>query len=357
MAEECADLSRKECIELLMLVLGIKSGNASTCYNNYIKPTASNPSGVRVKQKIAGKLTKAKKERSNSAASYASTFSFKNKQEFINDELISRYIEFLAKLIAGEPFKHAYTTSGNRSWSCDSLPDAKIKYDWHGDYQTTAKKLRRFSAGLQASVKSKNQNEAFYWAMCILDWGGVQKSMHHVIRKYDSGLLCQSIKDSCSIMVGENYDLRRFDGADLFIDSGLTKIISLASDRSIILDSRVVAGMFLLATKIFTNRELSVLEKQFIFIGGKSTSKSAPSKRRETTQYKSEFVLEPIRNKVFPLQAHVNLVSNWILQTAIEIAKHKVDSSLSKLWDSSEEDLPRSVEAALFMIGADISAA
>lgn len=338
-ANDNLGLNRRGYLDLLQQSLDQMPATASTYYQKYLN------TGQKSQIQDTKPLKKATRDVINLG------FSSISKSEFVREPLIKKYISHVSSLVLGATFKHSY-----KDWSCQSFSEAKLKYYWHGSFEDNNKRLEHYSLGLKSALLSQDENQTLYWCIKILDWGKVYREcISFILIKFEQGTLCKTISDSISILDADNYQLEQFDQSNFRMDSGMTKIYSLGSKRSIILDSRVAAAMFMLASQIFTKDELRYLERKFIFIGGSSTSTKRASKRRETSSVKSLHILKPyLDTKQFPLQAHVNLLSNWILQQALENAESKNSASVEQTLGKNGGSL-RAIEAALFMVGADIS--
>jgi len=119
----------------------------------------------------------------------------------------------------------------------------------------------------------------------------------------------------------------------LRMDSGLTKIYALASEKSIIYDDRVGAALGLLSRKYLESINETEVPPELKFMRSNKSERN-PS----TTVFR--FPSRPVKSKksnapLFPRQAYSNLMANWIVT--------KLASELK--WSRHQ------VEAALFMIG------
>lgn len=281
-----------------------------------------------------------------------------NKQELLSIPEIRLYIDNLTKHISQDKrFYHEYeiehkawkAKSGN-TWSCTDLLNAKNNYWWHGNFNENKTQLDKLSKGIQASIENNDENKALYFSLRILEWGDVYKgSVKYILDAYEKKSLCSIIKSATGILDGNEYNIERFNQQDLRMDSGLTKIYSLASSFSVIYDSRVAAALTLLAYRSFSGNQIKEISKLNIFSRSQSVGKN--DKRGNIKGNKT------FGKKLNPgNQAHFNLVTNWILCEAIDQAIIANEKEVFKRWSVvSKNDLLRNVEAALFMIGSDIS--
>ena len=204
------------------------------------------------------------------------------------------------------------------------------------DFKSNHKALRSIADLLNAALRAKSEEKTFVAATRVLEWGQVYRgSIQWLISKYDQGKLVDSINDAVDVLTCNNAKdcLKRFDHSDLRMDSGTTKIFSLASGgKSIIYDDRVGAALGLLVIRYLNS----------ITIGIRPTSvpvelRFMRSDKKERNP-SNELYKFPRRGK-YPSQVHAlsNLRANWI--------NHSLAKKFSGVWD------PRKLEAALFMIG------
>jgi hypothetical protein len=277
--------------------------------------------------------------------------------DFTSVDGATGFVAHLAALIAGADFKHSYDVTfkawkkafGQQQWRCMNLIDAKDQYWWHGTFEENHQTLNDLSRNLKSSLARESNQDVLYNALRILEWGDVYKGcVSYLLNKYESGQLTSSINDAVTILDGSDYDLNRFDQRDLRMDSGLTKVYSLASERSIIFDSRVAAALSLIAHRFYDKEQRKKLKKLRAFACGSS---AGADKKRRTIRDKRVFsaLLTPEK------QAHFNLTTNWVLNSAVAEAQ-TMRGDLFKLWGvDNHQDLLRSVEASLFMVGSDIT--
>lgn len=218
-------------------------------------------------------------------------------------------------------------------WVVDHLSkeqDAELTNQYESDhtFSDNEKILSSLSEQIKHSLKEGDLDGVFFAAVRILDWGQVYRgSLKWLINKKLENTLVQSIQDALKILDGDSFNLlQRFDGKDLRMDSGTTKIFSLASKNSIIYDDRVGAGLGKLVVKYLDEYSIADLPKELKFMRSSNSDRN-PSKGK----YKF-----PTRGKSPSLiHAESNIKANWLLEAV------KTRTS----WDVRE------LEAALFMIG------
>lgn len=206
--------------------------------------------------------------------------------------------------------------------------DSIKQYESNHTFSDNEKILSSLGDQIKHSLKEGDQNGVFFAAVRILDWGQVYRgSLKWLINKKLDNTLIQSIQDALNILDGDSFNLlQRFDGKDLRMDSGTTKIFSLASKNSIIYDDRVGAGLGKLVVRYLEESLIPDLPADLEFMRSSNTDRN-PSKGK----YKF-----PTRGKSPSLiHAKSNIKANWLL----EEVKNRTS------WDI------RKLEAALFMIG------
>lgn len=279
------------------------------------------------------------------------------KNELYQLTYVEKFTNYLAQLITGnESFNHSFNiefTSWKKAcgakWDCDSLLSAKENYWWHGSYEKNDEKLRSLSINLENSLSEGNETDTLFWALRVLEWGDVYKGCTgYILDCFESKSLCTALKRAVSILDGDSYKLEDFTKGELRMDSGLTKIYSLASERSIIMDSRVAAAMTLIATRILNADERKEAKKLNLFACGTAQSSE---KKRSFINGKKVFsrYLSPSN------QAHHNLIANWLLDDAIKKSKLLNPSVMIDWGVTNDTEFLRAIEASLFMIGSDIS--
>lgn len=280
------------------------------------------------------------------------------KNEFKNINSVTVLVDKLTNLITGDqPFTHGYKIQhktwskqhGGQNWHVTSMLDARNQYWWFGDIAQNQAELNVLAANLKQSMYKGDENSTFVNVLKILDWGQVYKGcLSYVVTSFEKGKLISNLKDAIQILESDNVnELHRFDGSDLRMDSGMTKVFSLASHKSIIFDSRVASAITLIAYRFLTTQQLNELFDHNILSVGK-----APSGSKRHMIKGQKLLARQLGTGI--TQARYNLLGNWLLNESIDSIPDfdKVKKNWGVL-DKSE--LLRNVEAALFMIGSDIS--
>jgi hypothetical protein len=285
-----------------------------------------------------------------------------NKKELLSNSVISKYVDYLSVLISGEQFAHAYQIThkswlknhkdkfqGSSIWSCNSLINARDKYWWFGGISENQAQLALLSQGIKTALANEDHHAVFLNTVKILDWGQVFRGcLSYVVEAHEKFKLTKVINESVALLESEESTSLDEFTKKLRMDSGMTKVYSLASHSSIIYDSRVASALTLIAYRVLSESEVQEISQFDLLAVG-----SAPSgNKRNRINGKS---LTARKLKPGKTQARYNLIANWLLGEAI-LRLDDVTKTCG-LWSvNDEKELLGHIEASLFMIGSDISA-
>jgi hypothetical protein len=207
-------------------------------------------------------------------------------------------------------------------------------------FEANAHVLEGMRARLQHALQARDRERVFLESVKVLDWGGVYKgSLRWVIERHESAELTSCIERAVSLLDGDSdHDLSVFN-SELRMDSGLTKIYALAGQRSVIYDDRVGAALALLAGRYLNSIRAHSIPEELGFVVG--AGKRCPMYRG--SRFPSRVRADGAAH------ARSNLHANWIIGAVVNRA--------DAIWGLT---IPcgkmRAIEAALFMIGYDVSA-
>lgn len=302
-----------------------------------------------------------------------------NRASYLKSEHVDGFVKFMAKLVDGSiEFEHHYVIKhpawlrhlGDRIgadhiFTINSLEDALNSYFWvvnegsageegaddhddcfaetghsvetaQNDYESNCIALKKIADSLCSALRENSEEKAFVAAVRVLEWGQVYRgSIKWLLSKYDQRRLVESINDARSILTSNDTQdrLERFDHVDLRMDSGTTKIFSLASSGdSIIYDDRVGAALGLLVIKYLKTLPEDMRPKTV-----PKELKFMRSNKKDRNPSEGAYKLPARGTHPSEIHAESNLRANWIIQSLL----HHVGGQ----WDA------RKIEAALFMIG------
>lgn len=292
-----------------------------------------------------------------------------NKTEYLALPEVAQFTEFLRSRLLSDDgqFAHAYEMeSRGRSvatipWSCDSIYDAFLKYDWRYSYRDphTGEKhtgssfdeservLSVLSKKLKKAVAERNSTEASYCCQIVLDWGGVlgssKKGNKRKLESFDgalAGYLAETklLFDSREARLTNKYlVLTEGKSFDVVMNAGFTKIYSILCEDFIIYDGRVGAALGLLVREFLEHQNDSkVLPDELAFHYGRAKNSKV---KRNPSRGSLKF---PGLSSSSPAHIRSNLKANWILQDLSQRGAGKFSTLKNPL---------RGIEAALFMIG------
>lgn len=288
-----------------------------------------------------------------------------NKTEYLALPEVAQFTEFLRSRLLSDDvqFAHAYEmeTRGRSEatipWSCDSIYDAFLKYDWRYSYQDprTGEKhtgrsfdeservLSLLSKKLRKAVSEKNSTEASYCCQMVLDWGGVLGGNKKKLESFDgalAGYLAETklLFDSREARLTNKY-LVSTEGKsfDVVMNAGFTKIYSILCEDFIIYDGRVGAALGLLVREFLEHQNDSKALPDALAFHYGSARNSKVNRNPSSDIFKF-----PGLRWTYPPHIRSNLKANWILQDLTRRGAGKFSTLKNPL---------RGIEAALFMIG------
>jgi hypothetical protein len=228
--------------------------------------------------------------------------------------------------------------------------ECSVVSQFHGvafDRESNEARLTELRKSLTCALRNSDAGMTFTAAMKILDWGQVYKgSVGWLIQNHESGELVKAIKRAIEILDGDLLsDATSFGKMPaLRMDSGMTKVYSLASERSIIYDDRVGAALGLIVTNFLKDNveHQCNADKDKVPEALKFMRSATPSRNPSL----GDFKFPP--KKSGALHAQSNLMANWMMC--------KVAGDLPSLWDKRElfEKL-QAMESALFMLGYGVA--
>jgi len=249
-----------------------------------------------------------------------------------------------------------FLSSSSNIWQVNTLREAFEKYYWPpGSYQNNLVEIPNFD-NFQDIHEEYKPLYLFHTSVDILSWGNVvsKGSVNWLLKAQKENLLEAYINDAVAVLLGENEEevLEAFkQGGKFLMNSGTTKIFSFYSKGlSIIYDGRVGASIGLLVKNYLIQNNYEILPEELAFMWGAdqgNTGKRNPSD--------GQFIFPELKSgqkNNSALHALMNLRANWILEAAIS----ECDESDWLMWGANNAgEFMRMVEAALFMLGADVS--
>ena len=304
-----------------------------------------------------------------------------NKQLYIEE--VSEFIDYFARLIAGEEFRHQFQLpaqseknkevhSQTRTYEgfeqflktdrwlfITNLEEAYKKYWWDKkNYQENKKILDELQHKIKAFHNKliRDPQECYELVKEVFDWGGVWNRNKNHVNKIVKKDLLQQIENGINEMTREVPNLDVFDKKRSRMNAGYTKYYSLACEEVIIYDGRVGAALGLI-TKEFLRQKLhsfpkapKVPEKLSFQWGRKGSEKTQGKQRirdRDSERNPSDELYKFSKLSGDRKWAQSNIRANWIIVEALRRAK-RINPEIT--WASEEIDI-RMIEAALFTIG------
>ncbi|MEJ8857749.1 hypothetical protein WKW79_24470 [Variovorax robiniae] len=285
-----------------------------------------------------------------------------NKKEYLAQA--EDFVDWLAKVLHDHEigFRHQRDLAGapHGSGIYRTLHDALLAYAWpakatqfevpevgsvrlegKASFERNHQELARLQQGLRAAMADA-EGDPFDWVAAILTWGGVytKKGNRGWVEANRSGLRA-AIEDTARALRQDSDD---FSGMpDLRFNSGFTKVYALLLDDFIIYDSRVAAALAWLVCK--WERDTGAKASELLRFGCLPANQGNLARTNPAT-IKIRRPDPILFRQILRADEHAqwNVRANWLLHAAFEKRDREACAFQS----------PREIEAALFMMGADL---
>lgn len=268
---------------------------------------------------------------------------------------IDDFAAWLARRWTQETFHHSYIErrtahskhkSADSTWSIDCLAEARAKYAWNGKtFEQNAIETQKLARDLLTALNASDHASALSASLDILKWGNVHRptkagerpSVQWLELAASKNELCNKIITGVTCLRQANTE--RFDGKDLAMDSGLTKVLSLADPEGklVIYDGRVGAALGYLARLFLTEKDCDHVPECLQFRWG--AAQTSGVNRNPSTQ---KLKFPGLWNGSAKHQAHARMMAT---------ASALIDKVCQQ---SNSGATSRDWEAALFMIGYEV---
>ncbi len=241
-------------------------------------------------------------------------------------------------------------------FSSFSLKDCFEKYSWMGrNYFQTDKLLNNLRGKLLTAIEAGDHLKAKEAAYEIYQWGGVRYKTRKGLnasgrwfeKAYEDKSLIAKLNESVDIL--ESGDLiEKFDGKNLIMNSGYTKVASLLSSTAcplIIMDGRVGAALGDLVVMLAETEGYTSVHPQLLFPWGaerQMRNETQPVIKRNPSSTNLKFPRLFGARKDF-LHAKAMWFGSCLLRQVV-----------LKLQDKGESVEVNKLEASLFMWGYDV---
>lgn len=179
-----------------------------------------------------------------------------NKHKYLQDPLVIDFCAFISQSIDQFSYKeHSYRhRKTHEEFSFSGLADAANKYVWNDEgLKDTLTRMDDLRRRLVPLIKEDQEHEAgaerelFGICLEIIEWGKVSGFALDIGKRFVSGDLLRTIRYAGEALGSDRGEVRIDDWGyaveKLPMDSGYTKIYSIASDSHVIYDSRVALAL------------------------------------------------------------------------------------------------------------------
>ena len=236
----------------------------------------------------------------------------------------------------------AWARTIDGKWSAVGLAAAVTKYAWSGkSFPENKVEFDRFAADLQSAIQRDSNSDVCAILREIMHWGGVdnkhrqKRTFEWIERNADE--ISVKLSNVVNLIKNERASLDSFDGADLIMNSTMTKIVSLADpeQKLVIYDGRVGGALGFFVARFAEEREIHQYDvaDQLLFAVDRE-----PKRTPDTNRIHFPALFGKARDRCHALM--VRRASQLIWQVAKEC-----------------QASPREIEAALFMWGYNVAGA
>lgn len=282
-----------------------------------------------------------------------------NQQQYTLQEPIPAFIEWMNDTCQEGNYKHEYYTMRPRGhWQCHSIFHAYEAYKWGfssfdphtglpvkgNTYAQSSDYLQRMSTGLKSAVTTEQEEKALQYCRAIMQWGGVLWRNEDALKRFTAhDPLTVRLIEMQQRLAPAAFTLSD-DMADMFINSGFSKIYSLLIDDFVIYDSRVGAALGLLVRKFCEESGLKYIPNVLKFAYADAPAVKGHTGPRNVRDAGTDHYKFPKLNNNVSKYINNNMRANWL----IKAIAHHPGNAFSTLPD---HERMRALEAALFMVG------
>ena len=157
----------------------------------------------------------------------------------------------------------AWSGAFDGKWMAVGLADAASKYARSGkSFSENKAELDRLATDLQSAIYRNSCKDVCYISRAIMHWGGVdnkhrqKRTFEWIERNADE--IAYKLSSAVNLIKDEWAPLNSFDGADLIMNSTMTKIVSLADpeQKLMIYDGRIGGALGFFVARFAEEREI-----------------------------------------------------------------------------------------------------
>jgi hypothetical protein len=279
---------------------------------------------------------------------------FMHKDEFLNLSQTKDFVKYFGDLITKKTNLNFVYSSG-RYESFDealsayrwpnkrvdiSTPDGVLVIGANSNFNENKIVLDKLGKGIKRSFEKNDTEAVAAWSQSIMVWGGVYTRRGNAAWLDENRLSINEYLRSSISVLNQDDDEAPLQMPNLRSNAGTTKIYSLLLPNFIIYDSRVSAALAWLVFQWAQKNSIDVADYlRFSCMRANSKRKKIRSPDEKIFKYFAA------TGKFHYRHAMWNLRANWVVEAALK-------------YSQAQDGIPidsRSIEAALFMLGADLS--
>ena len=287
------------------------------------------------------------------------------KSAYLQDPFVANFINWMSDNLDSDVFAHQYTDRrSGAAWSCGSLYDAYVHYQWPhpeisrlklpagSSFDSSSAVLGALCQNLNGALESPDNYESvLVAAVDVMTWGGVRAGNVRwlIANQSDLPSILSRTRDALD---ESDTSLPLLVDRNLRFNAGMTKIYSLICDEFVIYDSRVAAALGWAVVKFCHASGLTSIPQALSFPWAPAKSAAGDPSPKLRNAGCSTLIFPKLRSGA--AHAAWNLKASWLLAAVLEQVSTK-SSGFNQLGNIAAR--LRALEAALFMIGYDLGGA
>ena len=285
------------------------------------------------------------------------------KSDYLQIQDVKSFTEWLAKImnneepitfinVHGAAYKFIANAFKSYAWpekknnNIQNIESELLPLKAKANFAENSKILEKIQSGLRNALTDASYAS---YATSTMQWGGVTGGNNDWIIENTLDIIERS-KEVCEFLNTNDDDVAawmkgsNYQNGNLRFNAGFTKVYSLLQDNFVIYDSRVAGALAWLVMIWDSSNEPAKVNKDHCLAFGCLPAKEGPNAKFNKIRNPDSSIFKQINN---PRQhLHWNIRASWVLEESIKLAGEK-----------SQHLGIRDIEAALFMIGYDLSGA
>ncbi len=266
-----------------------------------------------------------------------------NRTQYLDDLDVRAFIGWMTpRLCAEGVFTHHYGLPHGKAWSCTSVYEAFLRYDWRGDFESNESALAVMTSRLRAALDASDTQEFIAAARDVLLWGGVIANNGAKLLALGDEVI-PTFTAAVRQLDPRTADTDHVDDVRL-MNAGFTKIFALLIDDFPIYDGRVGAALGYLVRLHLQERGATSVPTTLRFPWGMGKGAISGDSKKNRNPSSGSLIFPRLRADV-RLHVRANIMAAWMIA---ELSRSECFGQLperQRVWG---------LQSVLFMIGYEV---